>query len=291
MSQSNLDRGDNLDATSDASDETEDLEGKLESEDGEDTGEIDEGTTKVETKDPVIPKKRFDQAVGKARKEAEAASKRAEEAEGKLKAQQGTIDAEKVETEIDDLYDKADQASADGNKELLKLLRREIREKQTLLADARAEVKAAYRAAQAIEQVRYDRVVEDMERDHPELNPDNEDIYEQESVDEIMELTEAYVAKGEGTAAAFKKAIKVFFKNAPVKEAKEEPDEEENERKEAAAKKALAAKGKQPPAAKTGLNSDKGGKKEKTIDVNKVSSADWGKLTKEEKAAMRGDNL
>jgi len=268
--------------TDETVDEETEAKGELEE-------KVEEGTTKVETKEPQIPKVRFDKAVGKARKEAEVASKRAEEAEAKLKSQQGDIDAGQIEGEIDDLYEKADQAQADGQKEVLKALRREIREKQQLLADARAEVKASYKAAQAIEQVRYDRVVEDMEKEHPELNPDNEDGYEEEAVADIMELTEAFVAKGEGSAVALKKAIRLFYKNAKAESDPEDTTTED--RKEAAIKKALDTKAKQPAEKKAGLDSDKGGKKGKITDPSKVSEKDWVTLSKEELAEMRGDSL
>lgn len=263
--------------------------------DSQDGGSGDDTVDGSSRKDKVyIPKERFDEAVGKARREAQDAKKKLAESEAREKARQGQIDAKKIEAEIDDLEDKLDGARADGNKEAAKAIRSQIREKQMALVDARADVKAAYATAQAVEQVRWDNVVERMEKEHPELDPseDNE-LYDQEKVDEIMDLTEAYVAKGDSSSEALKKAIRMTYRGAaPAKDegAKKRAEEAAAKRKQDAVEKArLAAKVTPPAPGKGGKDSDAAGKKTKGLDINKISDEEFDKLPDAEKKRLRGD--
>lgn len=292
-------RGDEIEATGDEAGDTADLEVKDQKTELEDKveKEDEEGSTTVETKEKHIPKSRFDQAVNKARREAEAATKRADELEAKVRASEGKIDAAKVEEEIEALEDDLEKAIADGNAEAKKRIRSEIRAKSQSLADSRAQVLAAYSTAQAIEQVRYDALVGQMEAEHPELSPDNEDVYDQDVVDEITEFKEAFEAKGLSSSEALKKSLKAVFRGGTKPEAekdetkKDEAKTKADERTAAAVKKGIETKGKQPADKKAGSDSDKAGKTGKPKDAEKLTDKDFDKLSKEELASMRGDSI
>lgn len=254
-------------------------------------------------KDIRIPKSRMDEAVKKARAEAETAHRALAEANAKLKAAEGSVDAAKIEARIGELEEELDKAVADNDKTQIKQLRTDIRSLERVLSDSRAEAKAAYATAVAVEQVRYDAVVQRMEMEHPELNPEEEDTYDQEKVDEVLELKEAFEAKGLGSSESLKKSLGVLYRGAPApdkkpeqseaekKAAKEKADAEAAKRKEEAVKKGLDAKGKQPADNKAvGADADKAGKAgDPAAEAAKMSDREFDKLTPEELARARGD--
>ena len=322
------DRGDVVDATGDESGDTDDQknddvgsedagelneEGKGDKDDKSkdaDAGDKSKDDKKDEKKDeePRIPKSRFDQAVAKARKEAEEAQRKLAELEEEMEAQRGQLNFEKIEEEIDALEEKLEDAIKDGNAETKQRLRKEIRRKNQEIAEAKAAQHAARATAAAIEKVTYDSLVKELEVQHPELNPDNEDTYDDDAAQELMELKEAFEAKGHGSTEALRKAVRAVYGRAPAKpkvgeskdddagneddEAKKKAEEAAAKRKEEAVKKGLDAKGQQPVDSKeAGLDSDKAGRKGSLKDPNKLSEAEWDKLTDEEKARMRGDIL
>jgi hypothetical protein len=254
--------------------------------------------------EPRIPKSRFDEAVKKARAEAEAAMKRADDLESQLKASQGELDLKKVAEEIDVLEEELEKAIADGNVEVKKRLRSEIREKNQQMAEARAAGHAARATATAIEQIRYDALCDRMEREHPELDPQHED-YDQTVVNDILELKEAFEKAGHGSATALDKALKVTFKGAPAPKKKDEkaPDDAEvkakadakakgdaeaAKRTAEAVKRGLEKQDQQPPATK-GTDSDKNGKKNTAADIAKMSDKEFDKLSEDDLKRLRGD--
>lgn len=258
--------------------------------------ELEEAEAKAELEKKeklTIPKARFDEAVKKARDREAVEKDRADKAEAILKAQQGDVDAAKVEARIDILEEELEQAIADGNVDKKAAARKEIRMLNQQLADGRAAVHAARATAVAIEQVRYDALVGTMETEHPELNPDNEATYDEDLVAEITEYKEAFEAKGLSSSESLKKALKAVYK--AVKEVEADGDgvdaaKKASERKEAAIAKALLDKKKQPAdAKKAGLDSDKGGKSATAADVGKMKDKEFDKLSNEELAKLRGD--
>lgn len=301
------DRGDAVELLGDeagdtASEKTED--GKepetKEPESKEPEGEKPEG--KESDEEPRIPKSRFDQAVKKARDAEKAALEKAEKLQAELSARQGTVDFDKIEGEIDALEDKLEDAIKDGNVEAKQRIRREIRAKTGQIAEAKSAAYSQYATAVAIEQIRYDAAVERMEIEHPELNPDNEDTFDEEKVKEVGELKADFEAAGQSSTVALKKAIKYVYGNAAAAPKKEEPKTEEPDLKKKAeeagakrtadaVKKGLEVKGKQPSNEKAGVDSDKAGKSGKSADINLMSDKDFDKLDEAEKKRMRGDDV
>lgn len=308
------DRGDDVIAGDELGD-TGDLkdEGKVDgAEDpkGEETPKGEAAPLKDKDEGITIPKARFDQAVGKARAGEKAQAERADKLEAELAASKGTVDFTKLEAEIDDLEDKLEEAIKDGNVEAKQRIRREIRQKNGQVGEAKAAAYSQHATAVAVEQIRYDAMVERMEVEHPELNPDLEDSFDEDKVAEVQDYKSAFEAKGESSTVALKKALKAVYGNAAPKpvEKKEEPakekddakgqedlkakaDKEAADRKAAAVTKGLDAKGKQPSNEKAGVDSDKAGKSGKSVDVSKMTDKDFDKLEEDEVKRLRGDNV
>jgi len=315
MTEKATDRGDNLDSTATGDDNTDleagkkeeleaagkaEAEAKVKAEAEAKAGAEAEAKAKADKeKGIMIPKARFDEGIKKARTEAEAALKRLAEAEAKLKESEGKVNAEQVESDIDKLEEDLEKARADGNAEKAAALRKQIRGKVQLLADARADAKANMAVAIAVEKVKYESVVSKMEEVHPELNPDDTDNYDQEKVDEVLELKEAFEAAGHASSAALDKALKHVYKGGkgPEKDTKAAAEAEAKAKAEAekrtaeAAKRGLDTKNAQPADAKAGADSDKGGKTGSTKDTARMSDSEFNKLTEDEKRKLRGDDL
>ena len=311
MTEDNLDRGDELelDAAGDTPGETGDTKDEQGAVDQGEDAKKELGLDKDEKKEePRIPKSRFDEGIAKARKEAVAATERADALEAQLKANQGIVDVEKLEASIDDLEDDLDKARADGNADKVAEIRRKIRGINRQISDSAAAAHAARATAVAVEQIRYGALVSQMEAEHPELNPDLEDQYDQEVVNELTEYKSAFEAAGLSSSDSLKKALRAVYGNgkkpAAVKDAEDDDGESDEDkaakaekaaalaskRKEEAIAKALAEKKKQPAdSKKTGLDSDKAGQKGKDKPVSKMSDKEWDDLSEDEKKRLRGD--
>lgn len=262
-----------------------------------------------------IPKKRFDEAVGKERAAREAAEKRATELEAAEAARKAVLDVKKVEKEISDLEDELEKANAEGTPEKRKELRAAIRTKERQLISAESRQDAAQARDHAVEQIRYDTVVDRVEVDYPFLDTANED-FSQPLANEVMELKAGFEGTGLSSSAALKKAIKYLKPQLDAaKKADKEGDEAAKAKAEAAAKAkaaeeaaaaggdaaaraavekrraAAVAAGAAAAAAQAakGSGTGSGDKTVKTVDPTKMSDEAFSKLTKEEKAKMRGD--
>lgn len=246
-----------------------------------------------------IPKKRFDEAVGKERAAREAAEKRAQELQEELAKKATAADVAKLEEERDALEEALDKALADNNAEEKKRLRRAIREKDSQITDARVEARAAAATAVAVEQIRYDGVVSQLEAAYPFLNPEHES-YDEGEAKELVELKAAFEAAGMGSAAALRRAAKTLKPQLDAKvkkpgdegkkaaddaEAKKKAEEEEAKRREAAVKKGQEAAAAAAPGGASGKVDNKAG----DIKVGELSDDAFEKLPEAEKKRLRGD--
>ncbi len=263
-------------------------------------------------KDVAIPKARFDEAVGKERAAREAAQKEAAELRDRLEKQASQEDVVKVQKEIEDLEEELDKALADNDAEAKRRIRRAIREKEDVLVETKANAKAAIATASAVEQIKYDSLVEKMEEKYTFLNVDSEE-FDAAAAGEVMELKAAYEAMGLGSTAALRKAVstlghKLDARVEAARKAAEPPEEDKAEakakadaaakvksaeaeaeakRREKAVGKGQEAKGQQPPAP-----TDKVGavdKEMKDIKAADLSDDEFEKLPEAEKKRLRGD--
>lgn len=291
-----VDRGDDLPEDEKVEDEKVEDE-KVEDEKVEDEKEPEKKEEKKTAK--MVPHARMKEAVEKERKAREKTEAELKEAKDKLDSANRGVDLKKLATEIEELDEALDKAIADGDAEAKKRIRGEIREKQMTLARAEAAALSAQATAMAVERVRYDALVERLEKEHPVMNPEHED-YDEDIVAEIVELKDAYEAKGESSSDALKKAAKYVLRTLPEKkeEVEEESEEDaeakkkaEEERRAAAVKKAQEAKGRQPASVdKGGKSSDKSGGGMKG-NVDKLSDEEFDKLDPKEVARLRGDTV
>jgi hypothetical protein len=253
---------------------------------------------KLETdKKVTIPKDRFDAAVTKERERAEAAETTAKELQAQLDANKVAIDTVKLETEIEELEDQLDAAMADNQVEEKKRLRKEIRTRQEAISEARAEQRSRYATAVAVEQIRYDALLDRLEAAHPEINADS-DEYDETIAADVLDLKSAYEAKGLGSAEALRKAAGFVFKEvAKVEKPKEEEkpkldaDAAAKRKEEAIAKGLAARKGQPPKSSAAGLDSAAAGGAVTKATIGKLNDADFDKLTPEELAVLRGDSI
>ena len=210
------------------------------------------------------------------------------------------IDA--AEKKLDELETQYEELLADGKTADAKALRQQIRTMEREVAEHRANLNAQATTARAIEQVRYDTTVERLEAQFPQINPDHED-FDKEKTAEVLELKAAFQARGETPSKALQKAVKYVF---PVNTAAQRDATEtkarvnENDPKVDAAKKRVAeavkrnaaAASKQPASTtKAGMDHDKAGGKLTADAVMKMSQDAFAKLTEEDLAALRGDDI
>ena len=140
------------------------------------------------------------------------------------------------------------------------------------------------------QQAEYDDLVNEVNGLIPEANPDNEEVFDQGFVIETMELAEGLEAKGYTPAAALEKALNYTRPGwrEPAPDPAPAPSAPEPRKTDVA--KNLETAEKTPPRMDEGDNSDTGGIQGK-LDITKLSDAEFEKLTEEQLAQLRGDNI
>jgi len=256
----------------------------------EEADEDDAPKGKSKDKDVRIPKARFDEAVRKERARAAALEeklKELERAQAEGRKQATTSDIEKA---IEALEEKYDAADADGNAALKREIRQQIRQAERTLARQEAQAEASTARLTAIEEIKYNALLDQMESEYPQLNPES-DKYDEDLVRELADLKEAFERKGLGSTAALKRAkgyvLKGLHRAAAEANEPETPAAEDKgaKRKAEAVKKGAETAGKQPPQLKNvGANSDSAAGK-----VGQMTESEFDALPESTKRKMRGD--
>lgn len=252
--------------------------------------------------DQRIPKARFDEAVNKERERAEAAERRLAELEARLTKSEPakptvdprTAEVDTLDSKIVELHSKRDGFLADGNaekaSELLREIRAEERKLMRLEAEMIAEEKAGRATSQASEESLVDGVVATLESTYEVLRNGSE-TYNERMVDLVVAEQQRLMATGLSPSKALLKAgtdIMELVGQKTTDETKGE-DLKEVRRKEALAKNLDTAK-RQPGALKdVGLDSNAAGAKSLNLEVDKMTDKEFGALTEEQLAKMRGD--
>lgn len=180
----------------------------------------------------------------------------------------------------------------------IRLLERNMNEQRTALVAVAAE-------SRAYERARYDTTVDRVESAYPQLNPDDEDVFDGALANKVMRISKAYQLDGLTPSKALQEAVKdllgdpVTAKEKAAVDTKPKVDAEDlkaakaAERKETALRAAAEAAGKTPAAlAKAGADSDKlGGGVIRASDVMKMSQDEFAKLDENLLSKMRGDAL
>lgn len=256
--------------------------------------------------DQRIPKARFDEAVNKERERAEAAERRLAELEARLTKSEPTkptvdprtAEVDTLDSKIVELHAKRDGFLADGNaekaSELLREIRAEERKLMRLEAEMIAEEKAGRATSQASEESLVDGVVATLESTYEVLRKGSE-TYNERMIDLVVAEQQRLMATGLSPSKALLKAgtdIMELVGQKKTTETKEETkgeDLKEARRKEALAKNLDTAK-RQPGALKdVGLDSNAAGAKSVNLEVDKMTDKEFGALSEEQLANLRGD--
>lgn len=248
----------------------------------------------------MIPKHRYDTAA-RLRREAEERARRLEAEVASLKAAR-PADApapapagaaqpsaiEQLEEQIADLDREIAKAAADGETDRQVELMGKARKLDRQLVSAQLEASVAERIQSigpaTIEDLRYDEMVAAAEHEHPEINPDAEN-YDEAKAAEVIELKDAFEARGARATAALEKALRYVFGEREAK-----PTKPVGEGRKPDLRKAADAANKLPPdITATGLDGDRAGKTTVMPTVEKLSDADFAALPQETLRRLRGD--
>jgi hypothetical protein len=290
----------------DSSDEKEGEEAAAgEGEEGEGEGDgdgkrADDGKDEEKKVLPRVPYPRFKAMVQKAN-DAASRVKALEDEITRLKGSKSEAETKELDTKLDDLYEKVEQARGLGKTQEAAKIQREIDTINRQLSSAAASTEAAQVALAAARAAQYDSFVEAVELKFPELNPESEH-YDEDMAEEVRDLTSAYIAKGMPEVAALKKAMVYIYRDEDVLkngtaasyEKKEEKVAPKNDKKEKVAAERKNVAGRVATANKTPPRTEDAGRNNGTdvkIDVTKMSDDDWDKLPESTKARMRGDFL
>ncbi|MGA0610092.1 hypothetical protein [Caldimonas sp. KR1-144] len=277
-----------------------------------------EGKGADKGKPPVkmIPKPRFDELNRKSKTRIQQLEEELAAARSKDAPDSPAKKIKDAETEIAKLEADYEKALDDGQAAKATQLMRQIRQLDREIIGIKSSAEAAQARAIAVEQVKVDLLIDQIEREHPELDPEA-DEFDEDKLEEVMELRTAFEARGYASSAAIKRAVNYVFPSKATKTAVDEDDadatavkaktkkdaaaeaarkkiESDAARARDAAAKAAKASGKQPAAtAKApGLDSHKLGAGEgDPASVAKMSDKDFAALSEEQKARLRGDFL
>jgi hypothetical protein len=164
---------------------------------------------------------------------------------------------DKAEAKLVELETRYIKLLADGEIDKATALMREIRTTERGIGEQKTTFQVHAAEARAVERVRYDTVVERLEASYPQLNPDA-DEFDQEQVQDVLDLKETYERRGMAPSAALQKAVKKTFGAETRKQdaatsvtPRVDPEQVAATRKEQATKAALDAARRQRQPAST----------------------------------------
>jgi hypothetical protein len=252
----------------------------------EESGE-DESEEESVTKEPMLPKSRYDSVAARNRDlEARIAEL---EAQGKQKEANAAKEKQVTDTEasIAELDIKYAEAVKDGDAESMAQIRAQQREAERELLRAEMQQTGQSSAEFAQEQVRLDLTIDAIEEQYPQLDP-NADDYNESLVNEIQELRAGFEATGRySPTQALIKSVKTLVpeSTAPAPEVAETPAPDQKK-----LKKKIAAANKQPPNLDdVGDQGNSGGMDSTDPDPTQMSVEDLEALPESTLKRMRGD--
>jgi hypothetical protein len=216
-----------------------------------------------------------------------------------------------LEGEIEPLYEQVEEARAEGRSRDAATLQRKIDAANRDISEIKASRTATVHALETAQKTAYDATVEEIEAKFPELNPENDELYDGELAQEVLDLARGLKAsKGLTMQKALQKALTYVFKEEVLEsgtahlyqkageakkgepkkgaEATEAGKAAGAKRKGEAVKNNLAANGKQPPALGDAGKASNG---EGTLDVKNMSQKDFDALPESTQARLRGDYI
>jgi hypothetical protein len=207
-------------------------------------------------------------------------------------------DLNAAETKIVGLEAEYNKLLADGEIEKATAKMSEIRRLERDVREYQSDMKVQQAEVRAVERVRYDTVVERLESAYPVLNP-NDEAYDSEQVEDILDLKATYERKGLAPSAALQKAVtKMLGAGTKKQEIATEvtPNVKKEDvaaaRREAALKAGIDAVNKTPASlTKVGVNSDEQGGALTAERAMAMSQKDFAAIDEKTLAKLRGDEL
>ncbi len=265
----------------------------------EDKPRDEKGRFEKKEKEAVVPKHRFDEAVQKEREAREAAERRLAEATAKLKTEEEQIDVKKISDEIKELNNQHSRLLLDGEHEKAAEVMGKIQSKIEERAELRNNEKFSKATAQAVEQVRMDAAIAQLESSYPQFNKES-DAFDQDLVDLTLAEQVRLIRQDNlsPSAALLKAGTKIMKKFAPAADTKADAEPKgldaakDGDRKSKQVEKNLDTDKRQAPSMKdTGTDSDKIGKTKSDEDISKMTPEEIAALPASTRARLRGDVL
>ena len=248
----------------------------------------DEGAT--------IPKARFDSAVQKERERAETAERLLAEATKANNQIQRNADVTKLEADVSELREQEHKALIQGDSAKARELAAEADRLNRQIAIQQAGDMTAAAKDAALESMRMELAVENIEANYPQLDENSEE-FDQDITDDVLDKQRGYMERERlSPSKALLKAVKyVMGRQAPA--AAEEPAKtglsaasKGQDRKTAAVAKNLDAAARQPASTKpVGADSDKHGQTKDIPEASQMTFAEFSALPDATKSKMRGD--
>lgn len=257
---------------------------------GEDDEQIEDENEKDDEQDHMIPKSRFDQALSKKDQEMKELQAKLDELAQRIpqpRQEERTDPAKEIRDLIYENEDRYEAAIADNDLKAAKEIRRVLNEQRDELIELK--ISEATRTARyaSSDDMKYDAYLENLEAQHPAIQQDHED-FDQGKVNELIELRDAYLARGSTQFDALKKASKYVL--GEPKTSQKQVDENVESRTKAARRGALDAV-KKTPALGDNARGTKGPDNALGLDPTKLSQEQFAKLPVDALAQLRGDTL
>lgn len=237
-----------------------------------------------------IPKSRFDEAVRKERDAKDALARQLKEYQEREAQSKVTEDYAAAQKVVKDMIKQHTSLLADGELDKASDLMEKILEMKEEMAERKAEAKANSAKESAKEEMRYDALVQRLENDYPQINPDAEE-YDKAAVKRVQAYMTGLMQTEKMTASqALKEAVETLMTKKEAAKADDKAEDAGMRRKEAAVKKAIDAKSKQPASTKdVGVDHDKNGGPMDASAIQKLSWEEFVKLPDSKLSEMRGD--
>lgn len=232
----------------------------------------------------MIPKHRYDSAAQRASK-AERALELANRQLANVNANSDTSGGDPktpadFEAKIDELDTSIEEARKDGDVNEIVRLTKEQRAYERSMYSMIAANAAEGAGTKAQQAVAFDSLVDKLEADYPQLNQDSKD-FDQDLVNEILDMQEAFTAKGDTPAQAMAKAVGYIMPEQPSS----------SQRNTDTAKNLDAANRQAPNMGKTGAGSDAAGDDGDPGVVSALTEKEFDAMPEETKKRLRGDTF
>ena len=248
----------------------------------------DEGAT--------IPKARFDSAVQKERERAETAERLLAEATKANNQIQRNANVSQLEAKVQELRAAERKATIDNDEEKAAQLSSEADRLNRQIAIQQAGDMTAAAKDAALESMRMELAVENIETNYPQLDENSEE-FDQDLTDDVLDKQRGYMERERlSPSKALLKAVKYVMGRAAAPAVTETAKtglsaaSKGQDRKSAAVAKNLDAAARQPASTKpVGADSDKHGQTKDIPEASQMTFAEFSALPDATKSKMRGD--